>query len=119
MAKYALLLPHAPDRYTGISDEEYGKIMQDYFAWVEAKVASGAYQGGHKLKTDAGRYLSSRDGELQVHDIASTEIAELLGGIMIIEAESLDAAVEAVRDHPQFVHNQSMTILPIDPAAED
>ena len=119
MARFALLLPHTADRYDNLSPEEYGEIMQDYFGWVQDKVSQGIYAGGHKLQTTSGRYLSSRDGNLEVHDIPSAEIAEVVGGIMIIEAGDLDEAVELVRDHPQFVHNQNMVVLPVDPAAED
>ena len=119
MAKYALLLPHRADRYTDLSGDEMGEIMKDYFAWVQAKVEAGAYQGGHKLNTEAGKLMTTRSGELEIHDIPSAEVAEVIGGIMIIEATSLDDAVDQARGHPPLVHNQNMVVLPVDPAAED
>ncbi len=119
MPKYALLLSHAPDRYANLDKDEYGDIMGDYFAWVQQKVADGTYQGGHKLNTIEGRFLTSSGGGLEVHDIPSTEIAEVVGGIMIIEASDLDQAVESIRNHPHFKHNQNVLVLPIDPASEE
>ena len=119
MPKYALLLSHAPDRYSSLPQEEYGDIMADYFDWVQQKVADGTYQGGHKLNTSEGRYLSTRSGSLEVHDIPSTEIAEVVGGIMIIEAADLDAAVESIRNHPHFKHNHDVVVFPIDPTTEE
>jgi hypothetical protein len=119
MARFALLLPHAADRYENLSKDEYGEIMQDYFAWVQEKVSSGVYVGGHKLQTSTGRLLTRRGGDLEIHDIASAEVAEVVGGIMIIEADNLDAAVELIRDHPHFLHNQNVMVLPVDPASEN
>ena len=119
MPNFALLLSHAPDRYTNIGEDEYGDIMADYFSWVQEKVADGTYQGGHKLNTEKGRYLTSRSGSLEVHDIPSTEIAEVVGGIMIIEAADLDTAVQAIGNHPHFKHNHNVVVLPVDPVSED
>ncbi len=122
MPKYALLLSHPADRYTSIPTEEYKDIMGDYFAWVQEKLKSGTYQGGHKLVAHEGKQLSrppEGTNGLQIHDIASTEVAEVLGGIMIIEADDLDAAIELVSDHPHFVHNANMAVVPIDPASEN
>ena len=118
MKRFALLLPHATDRYSRLSTEEYAEVMGDYFAWVQARVAEGTYKAGHKLSTHEGRHLTTRGGALEVHDIPSTEIAEVVGGIMIIEAEDLDAAVDAVRDHPHLRHNHDLLVLPVDPASE-
>ncbi|XOV84432.1 MAG: YciI family protein [bacterium] len=119
MPKYALILPHAADRYSNLPADEYAEIMQDYFAWVQRKVADGSYQGGNKLRTDEGRFLTTRNGDLEVHEIPSTEIAEVVGGIMILEMADLNAVVEAVRDHPHLKHNQNIVVLPIDPTTED
>ncbi len=119
MAKFALLLAHAPDRYNNLSGEDYADIMKDYFAWVQARVEDGSYQGGHKLNTGPGRLLSSSGGALEVHDMPSAEIAEVVGGIMLIEASDMDAALALVGDHPHFKHNSTMMVFPVDPASED
>ncbi len=123
MPRYALLLTHPADRYTSIPTEEYKDIMGDYFAWVQDKLSNGVYQGGHKLVAHEGKQLSRQAGggadALQIHDIASTEVAEVLGGVMIIEADSLDTAIALVSDHPHFVHNTNMAVVPIDPASEN
>lgn len=119
MPRYALLLNHAPTRYTEISREEYTEIMTDYFAWVQDKVSEGLYLAGHKLKAEEGISLTSRNGALDIHNITSTEVAEVLGGIMIIEAPNMDVAVDLAKDHPHFVHNTNMMVVPIDPASEN
>ena len=34
MAKFALLLNHAPDRYTQLGEDDYLAIIKDYVTWV-------------------------------------------------------------------------------------
>ena len=114
MAKFALLLKHAPDRYAGLSEDDYMAVIKDYVAWIEKATADGIYAGGHKLASRAGRTVSATDNGIDVHDSPFTELAEILGGFMVIEAADLDAAVDIARDHPHLVHNQSMEIRQID-----
>ena len=35
MATFALLLNHTPDRYEGISEDDYMVMIKDYVGWVE------------------------------------------------------------------------------------
>lgn len=110
MAKFALLLNHAPDRYEGLSEDEMMAIIKDYVAWVESMAAKGLYHGGEKLAPGPGATLSKRDGQFEVHDSPYAELAEVLGGFMIIEAENLEAAIELAKGHPHFTYNPSLTI---------
>ncbi len=119
MAKYALLLPHAPERYTSLSQDEYMDIIKDYVAWVEKLTERGVYQGGHKLTDDAGKTLTRRNGSVEVHDGPLTELNEVLGGLMIIEAASLDEAVDIARTCPHLVHNETLQIRQIDASVDD
>ncbi|MDJ0657372.1 MAG: YciI family protein [Xanthomonadales bacterium] len=110
MAKFALMLPHAPDRYTGLSEDDYMGIIKDYIAWVEAAVEKGVYLGGEKLLESPGRVVSRNGSGLEVHESPFTELTEILGGFMIVEAEDYDAAVALCADHPHLVHNQHIEI---------
>lgn len=118
MAKFALLLNHAPDRYSGLTKAEYSETMGDYFKWVQDKIQEGAYVGGHKLSTATGKLVTSKTGSIEVHDIPSTEIAEVLGGIMIIEAPDFDSAVDMARAHPHLTHNHNLMVFPVDPGSD-
>ena len=114
MPKFALLLNHAPDRYTRLSEDDYMKVIKDYVAWVEKATADGIYQGGYKLTGTGGKTVSATKQGVEVHDSPFAEMAEVLGGLMIIKADSLDAAVELVREHPHMVHNKTLEIRQID-----
>ncbi len=114
MARFALLLNHAPDRYTGLSEDDYMAVIKDYVEWVEQADRDGIYVGGHKLTSDAGRKLDRAGDGIEVHDAPFAELNEVLSGLMIVEAADYDAAVEVARTHPHFVHNSSMVIRQID-----
>ncbi len=110
MAQYMLLLNHAPDRYSSLSQDEYMDIIKDYMDWMEQQMAAGIYVGGEKLGEDSGKTLTARNGSVEVHDSPFAELPEVLGGYMIIEAADYDAAIDIARQHPHLVHNSSLQI---------
>ena len=114
MATFALLLNHAPDRYDGLSEDEYMAIIKDYVGWVEELTATGVYQGGHKLNTAPGKVLTSAAGSIEVHDSPFAELTEVVGGMMIIQADDYDQAVEIARTCPHLIHNRSLEVRLID-----
>lgn len=114
MPTYALLLNHAPDRYDGLSEDEYMAIIRDYVAWVESMTEKGVYKGGHKLDDAPGKVLGSNGGSIDVHDSPFAEVSEVLGGLMLIEAADYDAAVEIAKTCPHLVHNRSLEIRKVD-----
>ena len=119
MAKYALMLPHRPDRYQGLNEDEYMSIIKDYIAWVEDMTEKGIYQGGHKLTDDPGKSLAANGTGVEVHDIPAAEITELLGGLMIIEASDWDAAVGIAKSCPHLRHNERIELREIDTSVDD
>lgn len=119
MSKFALLLNHPNDRYSDIPETEYMDIIMDYVSWVQAHAEKGIYVGGHKLSTENGKRLL-KDGEgINVIDAPSTEIAEVLGGIMIIETPDMATAVEIAKSHPHFRHNENLEIWPLDESVDN
>ncbi len=122
MAKFALLLPHPPTRYHGLAEADYMDIVKDYIAWVEKLSAEGRYQGGTKLTDDPGRHLHRHGDDaasVELHDGPLTEVSEILGGIMLIEAADYDDAVAIARTCPHLVHNRHIEVRAVDMATED
>ncbi len=119
MNTYALLLPHAADRYEGMDQEEYMEIIKDYIAWSQDLGARGLYAGGHKLVDDPGVTLSSKGETIEVHDTPSAESAEILGGLILVNAKSYEAAVEIAKSCPHLTYNDRIEIRQVDEAGED
>ena len=114
MAKFALLLHHAPDRYSHMSEDDFMIVMKDYIGWVEKASADGIYAGGHKLSNTVGKEVTSGTDGIEVHDSPFAELTEILGGLMIVEAASIDDAIELAKDHPHLVHNSRIEIRQIE-----
>lgn len=119
MPKFVLMLPHARDRYENLSESEFMEVMTDYIGWVEQMSASGKYLSGEKLNADPGRIVTNVSGSIEVHDGPFAEVAEILGGYMVISADDYDEAVEIARAHPHMKHNQTIVIRQTDPAADE
>lgn len=110
MKTFALLLPNEPDRYSGLDAERYAEIIKDYIAWVDQLTEDGVYVGGHRLTDAPGKTLVAREGGVEVFDSPFAETAEVLGGLMLIRAESLEAAVSIARTNPHLRHNRRIII---------
>ena len=119
MAKFVLMLPHAPDRYTNLGETEFMDLMTDYIGWVEEMAAKGKYVSGEKLLDEGGKIVTKTSGSIEVHDGPFAEAAEILGGYMVINAKNYDEAVEIARSHPHMEHNQTIIIRQTDPSADD
>ncbi len=110
MSHYALLLPHTPNRYSKLSESEFMDTMKDYIAWVEELTKDGTFVGGHKLADEPGKLLVATESGVELHDGPFAEMTEVLGGIMVIQAEDYDDAVRIARTCPHLIHNSRIEI---------
>ncbi|HVS85506.1 MAG TPA: YciI family protein [Gaiellaceae bacterium] len=71
------------------------------FPWVDDLRAQGKWLIGDQLApVRRARTVRRRDGKLLVTDGPFTETKEAIGGFDLIEAESLDEAIEIASAHP-------------------
>lgn len=113
MTQFALLLPHAPERYENMTEDDYMDIIKDYVAWTEKMTADGVYVAGEKLVDESGKTLTRNGDTVDVHDMPMAELAEILGGFMIIEAADYAAAVEIAKTCPHLKHNDRIELREI------
>jgi hypothetical protein len=93
--QYLLLIYDDEQRYAAMSDEERGALHQEYSAFTNELLEHEAMVGGAQLQpTAAGSRVRVRDEELVVTDGPFTETKEQLGGYYLVEAETLDEALE-------------------------
>lgn len=90
--------------------EELQTTMQKWFDWVKELSAKGLYVGGDPLaiggKTIQGKKPLITDGPF-------AEGKELLGGYMIVKAESLEDAAEMAFGFPEFSVDGSVEVREI------
>ena len=86
--QYLLLIHDDPGSYDD-------GLMEEYGAYSQALAASGALVGANQLQpADTATTVSVRDGETVVTDGPFIETKEALGGYYLVEADTLDEAIE-------------------------
>ena len=76
-------------------------VMGEMFAYVADLVGKGKVRGGGPLQpADRAVSVRKRGGEVTALDGPYTETKEVIGGYFLIEADSMDEAVELAKDCP-------------------
>ncbi len=86
----------------GVSTPEIAAAMQEHTPkWVEEMDGRGVrLLGNGLLGPDSARTVRVRNGETLITDGPFADSKEFIGGLDIIQAESLDEAIEVAAKHP-------------------
>ena len=77
------------------------KVLKDCFAYDDVLRAGGHFAGGEALVDAAHAVtLRVRNGAVQKTDGPYAETKEQIGGILILEADNMEHAVELMSKHP-------------------
>ena len=100
--KYMLLVCWDAERMNAREEPQLGDARDDEgFPWLNDLQARGKWVTGDQLAPPRrARSVRVRDGKRLVTDGPFAETKELVGGFDIIEAASLDEAVEIAGRHP-------------------
>lgn len=89
------------EEWESLSESERTALMDECFAYDDVLRGNGHFVGGEALQgAGTARTLRSDRGKVFVSDGPYAETKEVLGGILILEAENLDHAVELMSRHP-------------------
>ena len=93
--KYVMLIYETPPNLESRKDPERDPYIAAWRAYYKALVGAGTYVGGAPLKDVAtATTIRLRDGRRHVQDGPFAEAKEQLGGFIILDVASLDAALE-------------------------
>jgi hypothetical protein len=106
-----MLLFRGPHWDSGLSAEELRQAMNKVMAWFEALAERGKIKGAQPLGGQ-GRVISGTDGRL-VMDGPFTETKEAVGGYLVLQADSMNEAVEIARSMPTLRYGMSVEVRPI------
>lgn len=89
-------------------------MMDECFAYDEELQRSGAWVGGEALQgPESAVSLRWENGRVKVTDGPFTETKEYLGGILFLEANDLNHAIQIMSKHPGVKLGAGFEILPV------
>jgi hypothetical protein len=92
--QYAFLIYETPQAFASRS-EDNPTYTAAWKAYYNATLEAGIYVGGDPLEPpETGTTVRVKDGKRRVQDGPFADTKEQLGGFMIVELPSLDAALE-------------------------
>jgi hypothetical protein len=111
--QYMLLIYGDESSWEGIGDEERGQIMQAYGTFTEELRQSGSMVAGDALQpTQTATTVRVQNDETLTTDGPFAETKEQLGGYYLVEADSLDEAIEWAAKIPGARHG-SIEVRPV------
>ena len=98
---YLTLIHIDPALLAELPTEEYDRLMRGCFEKADALRDAGCLLGSQQLEGhETARTLRVRDGVARVTDGPFAETREFLAGFNLIEADSIDEAMEIARQFP-------------------
>jgi len=110
MADFMYLFRGANPEELGFSPEQMQEHMQKWGAWMEDLTKQGKFKGGEPL-VKGGKFVSGK--EKAVTDGPYTESKDLIGGYLLVTADSLDDATELSKTCPIFEDGGSLEVREI------
>jgi hypothetical protein len=97
-----LLMIHGDEReWVELSDDEQSAVRAEYGRFAQTARESGKLVGAGELQpTDRATTVRRRDGEIVLVDGPYADTKEALGGYFLVEADSIDDAVELAKQLP-------------------
>ena len=95
----------------GLSTDELQQAMNKVMAWFEGLNQGGKVRGAQPLSAQ-GRTISGTDGRFVV-DGPFAETKETVGGYLVLQADSLEEAVEIARSMPALRYGTTVEVRPI------
>ena len=106
-----MLLFRGPHWDRGLAPDELQQAMNNVIGWFEGLSERGKVRGAQPLGSD-GRTISGTDGRLVV-DGPFSETKEAVGGYLILQADSLNEAVEIARSMPTLRYGITVEVRPV------
>ena len=99
--KYVCLGYIEPGKFENMTDSERNAFVDSCFTYDDVLRNNGNFAGGEGLQPPGNAVtLRFRDGTVTVTDGPYAETKEQLGGILILEANDLNHAIQLMSKHP-------------------
>ena len=90
-----------PGKFENLPEKERNAMIDSCFTYDDVLRRNGHFAGGEALQPPAtAKTLRLQGGRMSVTDGPYAETREQIGGILILEANDIDHAVELMSKHP-------------------
>lgn len=110
MNEYMMIIRGGDDEMAKLSPEEMEQHMQLWQQWMGGIAEKGQLIGGQPLEAEA---ISIIDGGKTVIDRPLAEGKEMVGGYIMVKANTLQEAAEMAKGCPGFVHGCKLEVREI------
>jgi hypothetical protein len=116
--QFALLIYELPEAFAARKSDGTDSYTGAWRAYHKALVESGSYLGGDPLEVpETGTTVRLKEGKRRVQDGPFADTKEQLGGFIIMELPSLDAALDWAARCPTAATG-AVEVRPLAPAAK-
>jgi len=99
--KYVCLGYIEPGKFENMTDNERNAMVDSCFTYDDVLRKNGHFTGGEALQPPGSAVtLRARGGKVTVTDGPYAETKEQIGGILILEANDLNHAIQLMSKHP-------------------
>lgn len=117
--KYICLGYMDEEIFANFSESEKNNFVDKCFSYDEELKRTGRYVGGEALQPGMNAAtLRIQNGKVSVVDGPFAETKEQIGGIMILEADDLNHAIQLMSKHPSLALSRGGGSWEIRPAAD-
>ena len=99
--KYVCLGYIEPGKFENMPERERNAMVDECFAYDDVLRKNGHFAGGEGLQPPSNAVtLRFRNGKVSVIDGPYAETKEQIGGILVLEANDLNHAIQLMSKHP-------------------
>jgi hypothetical protein len=110
--KYLCFGYYDKGKFDGMSEAERNAMFDRCLEYDDHLRANGHWAGGEALQSETTLTLSWKNGKVATTDGPNAETKEQLGGILILEAQDLNQAVQLMAQHPAVKYGNIFEIRP-------
>jgi hypothetical protein len=90
-----------PNKFETMSENERNTMLDECFTYDDLLRRNGHFTAGEALQSpNTARTLRWKKGKMSVTDGPYAETKEQIGGVLVLEAQDLDHAIQLMSKHP-------------------
>ena len=117
--KYLCLGYFDKDKFEAMTETERNAMFDRCFEYDDRLRANGQWAGGEALQgSETAQTVSWKHGKVATTDGPYAETKEQIGGILVLEAQDMNHALQLMAQHPAVKYGSIFEIRPVGDLSE-